>query len=319
MSRKLLALVALTVLASSVATPAHAGPDITGRLLPPSGAWLGAWVGNRYPNLDHYEEVEAFESQIGRKLNVSQHYRPWDNQWWGEEQLDLENGRIPLISWTPAGTTAAEINSGSQDALITEKADAIKALGGEVFLRFAYEMDQPPGSIRYIGPPSEFITAWRRVHGIFQDRGATNAVWVWCAIAWNFTPQYNVDAKAYYPGDAYVDWIAADGYNWYPEKPDSQWKSFKDIFAYFYEWAAPKSKPVMIAETGAQEDPATPGRKGGWITATSNTLKEWPDVKAFMYFHSKSPKGYDFWVDTSPSALDKFKAIGEDPYFNPPS
>ncbi|MBA3431153.1 MAG: hypothetical protein H0U16_06705 [Actinobacteria bacterium] len=293
-------------------TGAHATRDI---LEPESGALLGAWVQNgELPS--HYDEVVAFEQELGRQLDIAHIYRPWDNLWWNEEEDHLADGRIPLISWTAAGTTAAEINSGSQDGLIAEKADAIKALGTPVFLRFSYEMDQPPSGPRYIGPPEQFIPAWRRVHDIFVARGATNAVWVWCAIAWNFSPKAQIKAPDFYPGNAYVDWIAADGYNWYPEKPGSKWKSFTEIFTYFYDWAAPKGKPIMIGENGVQEDPAQPGRKAGWLRDTAAAMKAMPLVKSYVYFHSMSPKGYNFRLDTSGSAFGAFTDLAMDPYYN---
>jgi hypothetical protein len=269
-----------------------------------SGVLLGAWVGQRNTTT-HYESVLNFEKKIGRKLAIDHHYRTWDNQFWGEEALDVKAGRIPLITWTDWGrTTAAEINSGSQDSLIREKADAIKRLGGKVFLRWAPEM----AAGRY-GTPSAYIAAWKRIRAIFKQRGATNVRWVWCPGAWTFKTG---EAPKYYPGDAQVDWIAADGYNWYPEA--GPWRSLREIFTPFYAWASRRGKPVMIAETGVMEDPARPRRKAGWFSWVIPTLQNWPAIRAFVYFHSRSPQGFGFWADTSRPSFRAFREMANRPY-----
>jgi hypothetical protein len=305
MKRLLRALAASTMVAHLLAA---AGPtssvQASPSVAPSSGALLGAWVGNR-GGLPHYKSVLNFEAQIGRQLAINQHYRTWDNKYWGEEAQDVELGRIPLITWGDYGkTSAAEINSGSQDALIREKADAIEALEGPVFLRWGSEM----AGGKY-GTPQEYIAAWKRIRQLFVEQGATNVMWVWCPTAWGFRTG---DAAHYYPGDDHVDWIAADGFNYYPaQKP---WKSVTDIFKWFYAWASKRGKPLMIAETGVMEDPERPKRKAQWLGWVVRRLKSWPKIKAFVYFHARSPKGYKFWANTSKPAMEAFKKLANRPY-----
>jgi hypothetical protein len=269
-----------------------------------SGVLLGAWVGQRNTTT-HYESVRNFEKRIGRKLAIDHHYRTWDNQFWGEEAKDVRAGRIPLITWTDWGrTTAAEINSGSQDSLIREKANAIKALNGRVLLRWAPEM---AGGL--YGIPSAYKSAWSHIRAIFKRRGATNVRWVWSPTAWSFATG---EAPKYYPGDGQVDWIAADGYNWYPAA--GPWRSLREIFGSFYRWAARRGKPLMIAETGVMEDPARPLRKARWFSQVIPTLQNWPSIEAFVYFHARSPRGFEFWVDTSRASFRSFRRMANLPY-----
>jgi hypothetical protein len=305
---------ALVAAAGAVSAPTAGSAVATNaNLVPATGALFGAFV-DQGSSPTHYDAVLALEAKLGFKLTIDHHYRPWTNVFWKEEQQDIAAGRIPLISWTAKGTTAAAIASGSQDANIARVADAVKALGHPVLLRFAYEMDQPPGSPRYLGPPADFIAAWRHVYTIFHARGATNARFVWCAIAANFT---NGKAQSYYPGDAYVDWIGADGYNWYPGRAGSPWTAFGMIFSSFYTWAAPRGKPLIVAETGAMEDPALAGRKGAWISGEAAWVKAHPAVKAVSILDAVSPAGYNFSVGTSSTSLAAFKAMGLDSFFNP--
>src|SRR5207302_1050171 len=225
----------------------------------------------------------------------------------------LAAGRIPMVSWPsgswPNGVDANAILSGSQDAQIKFAADRLKALGGPVLLRFAFEMDHGPGNRRYIGPPSVFIPAWRYVHDMFVKEGATNVRWVWCAVAGNF---WNGTAQSYYPGGAYVDWIAADGFSFWPvqQTPKNTWRSLQEIFTNFYTWGATKGKPLMIASTGVQEDPSQPSRKAQWFQDATNTLKAWPRLKAFVYYSSPIvvPGGTAvFYADSSSTSLTAYR------------
>ncbi len=302
---------AVSVAASAdAATTARATLD--SNLVPSSGVLWGAWV-QQGAAATHYDAVLALESKLGYKLTIDHHYRPWTNTFWTEEKQDIAAGRTPLISWTAQGTTAAAIASGSQDANIVRVAQAIKSLGSPVLLRFAYEMDQPQGSPRYVGQPADFIAAWRHVYTIFQQQGATNARFVWCAIAYNFVTG---KAQQYYPGDAYVDWIGADGYNWYPGRSGAAWKTFGDIFSAFYTWGTAHGKPLMIPETGVMEDPALATHKAGWISGASVWLQSHPGIKAVSYFDSISPAHYNFTATSSSTAFTAFRTWGATGYFN---
>ena len=118
-----------------------------------------------------------------------------------------------------------------------------------------------------------------------------------------------------YPGDQYVDWVAADAYNWYPGKGGSNWRSFADAFASFHQWASAThpDKPQMAEETGVQEDPSDPGRKAAWITDMAATIKSWPQMKAVVWFNSNQI--YPWWWDSSSASLDAFTAVARDCYF----
>ena len=117
--------------------------------------------------------------------------------------------------------------------------------------------------------PAKFIAAWKRIHRIFDRAGVKNVSWVWCPNAWGFATG---EAQKYYPGDEYVDWICANGYNWAPGRDGDQWRSFEWIFQHFYDWAAGRGKPLMIGEFGAQE--RKPGEKAEWIREAAQTLED---------------------------------------------
>jgi hypothetical protein len=97
---------------------------------------------------------------------------------------------------------------------IVRWAQTIKARGGHVMVAYNHEPEAAPGGYR--GTPSEFIAAWRKVVTIFRNQGATNVEWTWQMTAYSFKVKSS-DARAadrWYPGDAYVDNVGADAYNW---------------------------------------------------------------------------------------------------------
>jgi hypothetical protein len=126
-------------------------------------------------------------------------------------------------------------------------------------------------------------------------------------------------SESYYPGDAVVDWIGGDPYNWAfsGRQPDAAWKAPDQVVNTFYTWAKTKHKPLMLAETGCMEDPNNPQRKAEWLTQLGATLKARPEFKGFMYFNNEGiingvPNGW--YIKTAPS-IAAFRQLAQDPYF----
>ena len=284
-------------------------------LIPRSGALFGAFVGmTGVPTPEASERaVAAFESTIGRKLDVDHHFYPWAVPFpTAVERWDLANDRIPMISWHGDDTIA--IASGSQDPLIRSRAIAVRNLDAPVFLRWGWEMDGGRNA-PWVHSPSAYIAAWRHLRQIFTDEGATNAIWVFCPNAYGFTTGR---AQAYFPGAAYVDWVCADGYNWAPDRKNAPWEPFDRIFARFSTWATKVAKPAMIGETGALE--RQPGEKAAWLQAAYTSVRRsMPAVHAVVYFNidklESDGASYDWRVTSSESALQAFIAVSRDPYF----
>ena len=305
-------LLALAVLGTVVMAPGSSEgvPDP-----PASGASLGAYVRpDGWSRREQRASIHDLEAALGRRLDIDHLFYPWSTPFPGWRQgWDIANGRIPMISW--AGTDLDQIVSGASDAILRERANGLSSLEGTVILRWFGEMDADVYDGREIASPAQFVTAWRRVHDIFVNRGATNVEWVWCPNASAFSTG---EAQRFYPGDAYVDWICADGYNWAPARPNARWVSFRDVFASFYAWAADRSKPLMIGETGVLEN--GPGDKAAWITDMGDTIESvYPQIKALVYFDAYATANfggwYDWRIDTSPGSFDAFRALAADPYF----
>jgi hypothetical protein len=228
----------------------------------------------------------------------------------------IREGYAPLLTlefnnWGGGSTppmTYANILSGTFDACFRKYAQQMKALSSPMYLRMFHEMNGDWYPWAVAGHESEHIQAWRRIHDILASEGATNVKMVWCPNTRDF-----VDAGPYanyYPGDAYVETLCLDGYNW-----GSPWHSFDEIYRSSYNeiTALPSSDPVVIGEYGSHTGP---GDKAQWITDTRNTVKSgaYPRLAVLNYFN-QNVDGATWAVNSSQASLDAYKAFVADPYY----
>ncbi len=244
---------------------------------------------------------EAFEARTGKGASLMH----WGQAWWHDGQYqpfyasDFDRvrarGSIPVLDWgawdyccgidQPAFASAA-IARGDHDEYIRQWAAAARAWGHPLFLRYNHEMNgwwQFPWAERLNGNrPGDYVRAWRHVHDLFVAMGATNVTWVWCP---NVVNSQTTPLEGLYPGDAYVDWVAMDGYNWGNDYGNT-WQSFAEIFETTYtalRQLAP-AKPIMIAEIGCQE---RGGDKAAWIRDALGVQlpAHFPAIKAVAWFN----------------------------------
>lgn len=281
------------------------------------------------------ERLKHLEERLDKKVSMVH----WGQPWWHcysvcgyqrftvmQAQFDAvrAHGAIPLLDWASWDYATRPITGqpefalrtilrGEHDAYIRQWAADAKAWGHPFFLRFNWEMngnwfpwsEQVNGNAR-----GEYVRAWRHVHDIFQEVGATNVTWVWCPAA-----LYDDDLpfEPFYPGDAYVDWVGTDIFNWAARR-DLPWSSFQALFTPTYNALVELApdKPIMIAEIASIENPA-PSKlaltKARWIqdSFSETTLNAYPQLGALVWFHWNDNDPDLTWVlDSSPEALDAF-------------
>jgi hypothetical protein len=267
-----------------------------------------------------WSSVLDFEEMIGRSLVVDRQAYAWDGvfpdayEYWSRDQ-----GHILSLEWNAqyfGGDVVkwADIASGRYDATIDATASRIKAFGSPAFFVFHHE---PEDEIGQAGTAKDFINAYRHIHDRFDADGVTNLSYGLQLLA--STYRYG-DPDAYYPGDTYVDVLAADGYNWYNCPGHTQdWSSFQDIFAGFHDYGLEKDKPMYVAEWGSVEDPLILTRKAQWILGAAVTVQSWPEIKVVAYYQNGPPSTDCNWrLESSTLSLAAFQVVGTDPYFNPP-
>jgi hypothetical protein len=313
--------VAVTALATLVppapAPPAAAAGRPGGPLVPASGFYVGAYTkhADGYGQDRQKQAINDLESRLGRRLHIDHNFYAWADVFptW-RESWDVENDRIPMISWNGENTDA--IARGDWDGLISARAQAVALLNVPVFIRWFWEMDGNKKQ-SFISSPASYQKAWRHIHDIFVAAGAKNAVWIWCPNASAFDEG---KALPYYPGGAYVDWTCGDGYNFAPNRPGDEWETFGQIYTGFYAGATKLGKPIMIGEFGVLE--RKPGEKEQWFHQAHDWVAAHPAIAALVYFNADSSTNgiaYDWRVDTSPSAFEGFRYLFTGPAPVPPS
>ena len=283
----------------------EAPPRKPGRLAPATGSLMGTHSADSTQMEAEEQGIVHLEEALGRKMDINNHYHGgWEDiaedglSWL--EYWDVENGRIPLVGWGCHDSN--KIISGAEDDIIRRTAQQMKAFGHEFFMRYCWEMDgsRKQGTVK---GPKQFVAAWQRMYRIFQEEGATNVIWTWTANAAGFKDKRKYSNNEppgpyFYPGDEYVDWVAADGYNWGVSKRNQgdRWRQVLEIFDEFMIFARTTSKPIMIGEYGAQEQKEDPEAKPEWMRLAHDVLINKPktpdckhcgafsDVAAVVYF-----------------------------------
>jgi beta-mannanase len=302
------ALTAVCILVGGV-TASSATAALSPKLVPLHGALLGVMA----------PDVPQFEELIGHDVKIEHSFYTWTTEFPSDHELwTVANGRIPMITWEPTDTRLAGIANGRWDEVIRARAEAARAFGLPFFLRFAHEMNGNwyPWSGYYNGrDPRRYVAAWRHVHDLFSEAGATNVIWVWSPHWKSFPTRRWNNFRRYYPGDAYVDWVGIDGYNHGPARW-WKWQSFDSLIRDVYGTYAVR-KPIMVSETSSVE---RGGSKAKWIAGMTGAIKRYIRIRAVVWFHLRarySGVTFDWRVDTSPTALLAFQRLAADPYFDP--
>ena len=116
----------------------------------------------------------------------------------------------------------------------------------------------------------------------------------------------------YWPGDDYVDWVAADGFNWGSCTDRSTWRDFGPIFKAYYSWGSARAKPLMISGTGTVEDPIDPGRKRGWYLDAAGRAGSGPCHGSARSSLDQGGR-CDWRPDTSAQSMQGFVDFARDP------
>lgn len=229
-------------------------------------------------------------------------------------QCLADQGATPIVSlelwhWRTQQPELADINAGKYDEHFRSWALAAKEHGRRVLWRFGFEFNG--NWFTWSLDPDAYVTAWRRVRGIFAEVGATHVEWVWAPnlVSCPDTPENNM--HLYYPGDEHVDWVGVDGYNFGDHHDEwHRWQSFESLFTDVLDDLARRypGKRLMIAEFAAADN--EPGLRATWIREAYAFLQKRPEVRAAIWFnYDKRREGEPNWrIDTSPESLRAFNA-----------
>ena len=316
--RAIAVMLASGVIAGSPGVPAaSASPASSGHQL-----MLGATGQTR-------QEIQQRESETGHRLEGVRVFRRWDERLFDGNQLwAKKTGHTVFLSIKSRRANGAKLSwhdiavapQGSplwRD--MQRQAQEIKRFGALVYVVFNHEPDARTSTP--MGGPADFVAAWRRVVGTYRAAGVRNARYVWTMTGWAFTAKAGggrTRADVYYPGDAYVDDIAGDTYNFATcHSGSGRWQNPAELLDPQRRFGLRHpGKGLMLLEFGTVADPANPGRKAQWLRDLTRVLATpaYRQFRAALYWDDqhtgkKINTACDFDYRTSPDALAAWRSL----------
>ena len=311
----ILVVVALSVVLTTSAAPAHASNPVT---------TLGVYAGSGSP-----DAVAAFEARLGRRVSQVHDYQPQD-QW-----STLDDIHWPLERWTPSrysqhvvyslpmlpdsGGTLAQGASGAFNEHFRTLALALVANGsGSATLRLGWEFNGTwfKWSINTPNGAADYAAYWRQIVTTMRSVPGADFKFDWCPT--NISSYVNgkqLDAASAYPGDAYVDYIGMDVYaqSWSARRADpaARWQEHmneKDGLKWHRDFAAAHGKPMTFPEWGIAHRRDSNG--GGDAPYYIERMYEWirtNHVAYHNYFEFSDPSiDSKLFAGNSPRASKRF-------------
>ena len=272
------------------------------------------------------------EDDIGRTVDFVRVFKTWDNAFPTANDQQILEGREVLLSVRPRTNAGVEIPwvdiAAAQpgDPLYQDMVDWASALApyeDQIYFNFHHE---PEARLNLAhGTAPEFIAAWRNFMTILAGEGFEPLGRVFIATDFGFqVPSTDRRAtESWYPGDAWVEAIAADAYNWYDCRAgiNTPWLSLAEIIEGIRVFGeAHPNEDLILAEFGSVEDSENPNRKAEWL-ADAQALFAEPDYAQFTavaYFSLLQQGGTincDWSIGTSPQSVAAFAALAADPFY----
>ena len=269
-----------------------------------------------------YNSLPILEDKLGHKLGIFLWYQSLAEDFdVGLAEWLWQRGTKIQLSWEPHNPSKSAndqpeyqltaITRGDYDPQIRRWAQQIKDFGHPVYFRPMSEMNSDYvawGAYTNGNSPKDYIPAWHHVRDIFREVGADNALFIWSPNRTGDEASAEETFDLLYPGDAYVDYVGIDGYNWglMYDTPTwtSRWQSFKEVFGPMYNVATRRtSKPIFISETASTE---VGGSKAAWIeNAFTEIEASYPRIEALVWFNYN--KETDWRIDNNDMNLEAFR------------
>lgn len=188
---------------------------------PVPGGWAAYWG---IPSMDGV--TSTFTDEHGASHNHQQLVERFP-------QSTLQSGLWMVGTWD----VAKRAGDGEFDQVVRDFSAWAKRAQRPIYLRIGYEFDGVHNALE----PTDYVRAYRRIVDIMRAEGADNIAFVWHSYA--AAPYGGHDLSAWWPGDAYVDWVGISLFgHMYSQTPSRELEAV-------FEMAKQKRKPVMIAES----------------------------------------------------------------------
>jgi len=253
------------------------------------------------------QDIDSYTAIAGALPHFVMWFQSWHEPlFYSGQQRGIDARNVtPIITWSPGSDfSMSRMVAGAYDSYITAQAKLAKSWKRPIFIRPFHEMN---GTWVSYGPDKvssqTFVAGWRHVVDIFRRLGVSNVTWVWSPNVYGSAP--NQKSRAFdslYPGNAYVDWVGLDGYNY-----GHPWMSWASLYSSSYaDLAALSPKPMMVAEWGST---ATGGDEAAWIRDAFLTEipTDMPRIRAAVSFDRVAES--DFRINSSTAVLAAYRAV----------
>ncbi|MDQ6963232.1 MAG: cellulose binding domain-containing protein [Mariprofundaceae bacterium] len=287
-------------------------------------ALLGIYYGNQGWDMKSVRDIETWQGKKHAVVKLFTDWSPANKANLFEHQLPAvwNNGSIPIINWelyTDANTSKnilAQVAQGHHDRYLESWMRKLKRfLAGKdnlygnqddrrVYLQFAHEMNSD--WYLWSDDPINYVKTWRYLHQKFTSQGfdASHVQWVWCV---NNIDKSDAKAESYYPGDAYVDWVGINGYNWGEQGKAHHWESVEDVFEKMRQRMLKFKKPMLISEVGSSSH-VNGGhsltKKSVWIQSFFNYVQQ-HDIGMVIWFNEDKDSDWGIYAGKYGTAKDQ--------------
>lgn len=249
---------------------------------------------------DQYETFVANATRRDRQVMVT--VEPWTRA------ANWKDGRESLLK---------DILTGGFDKEIKSICHAIGASAAPVMVSWGHEMDEQEGRYPWANQEPE---TYKNAYKYFVDQCRPLAP----KARFGWTPKGEETLGAYYPGDAYVDFIGLtlfDVQSWNLDHRD--WRRFEEKFGSLHARVTNYGKPIVLAEFGVQGDDRY---RDAWLSCAQERIGKFDRVEAIVYFNDREtwrwpkPYGQPDWRITSsdffqchPRTMSALTQIGSQP------
>lgn len=254
----------------------------------------GAYIGSTAAS------ISAFEQQVGKPTSARAVFVHWGNE--NEFPLELKRtmrNKVLVIFWEAMDYNNSTVKQpafsyqsilrGEWDTYLTSFAKDAKTYRYPVILVPFEEMNgnwYPWSGTTNGNTPRAHIAAYRYVHSFFKD--APNVQFGWSVNSNSVPDTYENRIAAYYPGDAYVDYVGVNGFNF-----GEPWQSFEQIFGAAFDQLRTYKKPLFIFSMASADGPL----KATWIRDAMRQIAREPDLAGWIWFNEDKEQDWRIWSD----------------------
>lgn len=241
----------------AVTPPFGNGYPYYGAKWEPRAVWYGRTAqGGQTPSGYGLVNADALaqESVVSFYFNIDESYSlEYWSYLYGKALEDGKHAFLVYLNFNNEGSDCAKYTGGSYDDKLIETFQYLSTMSFPVLMRIGGEMNVWGDA----ASPAEFIEAYRYVANLARTY-APNVALVFSP---NYSSAYKVDMDAFYPGDAYVDWIGTSlYYNRYHHSGDTARDEFYGVGKYgdpmlniqqTVNLAKLHNKPIIVTEGGS--------------------------------------------------------------------